>query len=440
MIVKNNIYQNGINFSTLALVDSEFAKYLKPNGQLDFSDPNAVQQLTKSLLKRDFGLSVVLPQDRLCPPVPNRLNYILWVQRLLDTTDIKLIIDWNKTVVSSSNTENNSRNDVTVYGLDIGTGASCIYPLLGCALRNNWKLFGTDTDEKSLEYARQNVTSNHLSDRISIVKTEPREPLIPFQVLGVENLKFIMCNPPFYESKEEMLKCAEAKKRPPFTACTGADFEMVTEGGEVEFISRLIDESTESKSRVQWYTSMIGKLSNLIILREKLVKLGINNYALTDFVQGNKTKRWAIAWSFDDLRPPMDIARGLKSVPKSLLPFPSQYTFTLNLKSPSEVGEKIDTALSQLSLIWRWDKNSLTGKGVCDKDVWSRASRRKNMIASQEKHIDIANKCLSFGFEIQANDFCDAKKCNQVMIRWVKGHDTVLFESFCGMIKRKCSG
>lgn len=42
---------------------------LKSNGQLDFSNPESVQQLTKSLLKRDFGLKILLPADRLCPPV-----------------------------------------------------------------------------------------------------------------------------------------------------------------------------------------------------------------------------------------------------------------------------------------------------------------------------------------------------------------------------------
>lgn len=44
---------------------------LKPNGQVDFSDPESVQQLTKSLLKRDFGLKLALPPDRLCPAVCN---------------------------------------------------------------------------------------------------------------------------------------------------------------------------------------------------------------------------------------------------------------------------------------------------------------------------------------------------------------------------------
>jgi hypothetical protein len=59
---------------------------LKPNRQLDFSDPESVRQLTKCLLHRDFNLTIDLPDDRLCPPVPNRFNYILFIQRLLDDT------------------------------------------------------------------------------------------------------------------------------------------------------------------------------------------------------------------------------------------------------------------------------------------------------------------------------------------------------------------
>ena len=42
---------------------------LKSSGQLNFSDPKAVMQLTKTLLKLDFGLETDLPDDRLCPPV-----------------------------------------------------------------------------------------------------------------------------------------------------------------------------------------------------------------------------------------------------------------------------------------------------------------------------------------------------------------------------------
>jgi 23S rRNA (adenine1618-N6)-methyltransferase len=78
---------------------------------------------------------------------------------------------------------------------------------------------------------------------------------------------------------------------------------MVTPGGEISHVSRVITESIQLKERVLWYTSMLGKLSSVSVLVEKLIELGNHNYAVTEFVQGNKTKRWAIAWSWTDLRP-----------------------------------------------------------------------------------------------------------------------------------------
>jgi len=140
-----------------------------------------------------------------------------------------------------------------------------------------------------------------------------------------------MCNPPFYASKSEMLASAAAKQRPPFTACTGSENEMVTAGGEVTFVSRMIDESLILKDRVQWYTTMLGKFSSVTELVQKLREKTIYNYAVTEFVQGSKTRRWGIAWSFEDLRPTMGVARGINSLPKSLLPFLSEYLITVSM-------------------------------------------------------------------------------------------------------------
>ena len=37
------------------------------------------------LLKRDFGIDFTMPINHLCPPVPQRLNYIHWVADLLES-------------------------------------------------------------------------------------------------------------------------------------------------------------------------------------------------------------------------------------------------------------------------------------------------------------------------------------------------------------------
>jgi len=84
--VPRDIYTRDVDFTALAIQYPDFAKRIKSNKQLDFSDPESVRQLTKALLRRDFNLSLQLPEDRLCPPVPNRFNYVLWVQDLLDST------------------------------------------------------------------------------------------------------------------------------------------------------------------------------------------------------------------------------------------------------------------------------------------------------------------------------------------------------------------
>lgn len=57
------------------------------------------------------------------------------------------------------------RPSSTVQVLDIGVGASCIYPLLG-AKKNSWNFIGTEVDQRNLTFARENVTRNGLQDLI----------------------------------------------------------------------------------------------------------------------------------------------------------------------------------------------------------------------------------------------------------------------------------
>ena len=78
---------NKPDFAELAKVNAEFAAHvrLRSDGSVavNWHDPAATRALTRALLLRDFGLDVTLPTDRLCPTVPQKLNYLLWIAELL---------------------------------------------------------------------------------------------------------------------------------------------------------------------------------------------------------------------------------------------------------------------------------------------------------------------------------------------------------------------
>jgi 23S rRNA (adenine1618-N6)-methyltransferase len=80
-----------------------------------------------------------------------------------------------------------------------------------------------------------------------------------------------------------------------------------------------------------------------------------------------------------------------------------------------------------------WKSSIGTGLGFSEKAVWSRASRRHQ--ASVQSNKDATE--LAFGFKVQVEALTGGQAGAKVRIRWVKGHDTVIFESFCGMLKRK---
>lgn len=44
---------------------------------------------------------------------------------------------------------------------------------------------------------------------------------------------------------------------------------------------------------------------------------------------------------------------------------------------------------------------------------------------------------MAFGFKVHVESDAGCEFGGRVTIRWLKGHDSVLFESFCGMVKRK---
>jgi len=82
---------------------------------LDWKHPDALPVLTASLLHRAFRITWDCPRDRLVPPLPNRLNYLLWVD--------DLVASWLPRL-------GYQRGGATC-AIDVGTGASAAFPLLG---------------------------------------------------------------------------------------------------------------------------------------------------------------------------------------------------------------------------------------------------------------------------------------------------------------------
>lgn len=50
------------------------------------ADLSSTRALTEALLLYDFNIHAEPPSDRLCAAVPNRTNYVLWLQDLLANT------------------------------------------------------------------------------------------------------------------------------------------------------------------------------------------------------------------------------------------------------------------------------------------------------------------------------------------------------------------
>ncbi|XP_042332928.1 RNA N6-adenosine-methyltransferase METTL16 [Sceloporus undulatus] len=284
MHARNRYKDKPPDFAYLASKYPEFKQHvqlsLSGRVSVNFKNPEAVRALTCTLLKEDFGLQIDIPLERLIPTVPLRLNYIHWVEDLIAQQEA-------------------AAKGSVIWGIDIGTGASCIYPLLGATL-NRWYFIATEVDDVCFSYAKKNVEQNNLSDLIKVVKV-PQKTLL-LDALEEESeviYDFCMCNPPFFANQLEAkgVNSRNPRRPPPSSVNTGGITEIMAEGGELEFVKRIIHDSLQLKKRLRWYSCMLGKKCSLAPLKEELRIHGVPKVTHTEFCQG-RTMRWALAWSF----------------------------------------------------------------------------------------------------------------------------------------------
>jgi 23S rRNA (adenine1618-N6)-methyltransferase len=251
-----------------------------------------VAALNTSLLCVDYGIKgFELSCDSLTPGVPGRADYVHALADLLAAD--------NGGVVPVGS---------LVRGIDIGCGATCIYPLIAGA-EYGWSFVGVDTSEDSLVTAKQLVKASGTAVQLR------RQPRVKSIFGGVssrsDGLAFSMCNPPFHVSERAAMAQTKRKWRglgksaESNLSFQGRPNELWCDGGEKAFVSRHIHESAALTAQLEsqevqsplWYSSLVSAEKTLPKLLAELRAIGAVEIEELPLGTANKRSR-ILAWSF----------------------------------------------------------------------------------------------------------------------------------------------
>jgi len=258
---------------------------------IDFFKPEAVKALNTALLFHFYKIGYWdFPKGFLCPPIPGRADYI---HHLAD-----LLAGENR----SSSPEGNEKK---VRCLDVGTGASCIYPIIG-SREYGWQFVGTEVDIAALSSAKKIVEENpYLKEKIELRIQAEEKYIFKGIIQPEEKFDLTMCNPPFHASEAEALEATQRKvshlKHKKVTMVNrnfgGKNNELWCPGGEKKFIRDMILESREFSDSCQWFTTLVSKEANLKSIYRVLEKVKASSIKTISMGQGNKKSR-IVAWRF----------------------------------------------------------------------------------------------------------------------------------------------
>jgi 23S rRNA (adenine1618-N6)-methyltransferase len=294
-----NRHQDRYDFAALTRAWPPLKAHLArtPNGStsVDFADPAALRALNRALLQSQYGIAGwQFPDGYLCPPIPGRADY---VHGLAD-----LLAESNDGVIPRG---------AGVRALDIGSGASCIYPLLG-RVEYGWQFVGSEIDTAALASAQAIVAANPALQPDIELRQQPDTGSILKGIVQVgERFDLTLCNPPFHASASEAAQASATKwdklgrsgptRRRPQRNFGGQSRELWCRGGEVAFVRQMITESADFATSVYWFTSLIAKAAHLASLKQHLRKVGALGVRTVAMAQGQKQSRF-LAWSFLDTR------------------------------------------------------------------------------------------------------------------------------------------
>lgn len=290
---ERNKHQGLYDFDKLKLVVPELAPFIikNPSGvdTIDFALPEAVVLLNKAILMKEYKMTFwEMPKTNLCPPIPGRADYIHYIADLV--------------------AEGNGGKIPTGKGvkvLDLGIGANVIYPIIGVA-EYGWAFVGSEVDVVSIKTASHIVDNNpHLKQNVEIRQQKSKRNILKNIIGEKEYFDVVICNPPFFSSREEVLAKTTQKLRnlgkevigKPVQNFSGQNNELWCEGGEKAFITNYIYESKHFKRQAVWFTTLVSNKDNLKPLQSLLRKSEVAEVRVINMEQGNKISR-ILAWRF----------------------------------------------------------------------------------------------------------------------------------------------
>jgi 23S rRNA (adenine1618-N6)-methyltransferase len=288
-----NRHRERYDFKALTISCPELAPFVRLNDyndeSIDFSKADAVRMLNKALLRHDYGIDYWdIPPGYLCPPVPGRADYIHHIADLLGS--------YNHGIIPTGN---------QVKCLDIGVGASCIYPVIGHH-EYGWSFVGTDIEPVAIKSAAKIIEMNACLRGNVELRLQPKSKDIFRGIIhNDEHFDLTICNPPFHGSFEEARSEALRKlshlnhKRitKPALNFGGQNRELWCEGGEEKFVQKMISQSKQFASSCFWFSSLISKQSHLKGAYLALKIAGAVEIKTIPMCQGNKISR-IIAWTY----------------------------------------------------------------------------------------------------------------------------------------------
>ncbi|KAF6008920.1 hypothetical protein HII13_003754 [Brettanomyces bruxellensis] len=414
----NEKLERVLDFPSLIAKNPNLAQYYNQRLNVyNFGSNDAVIELTKTLFETNLGFKVKINDSKLCPRFFNRLDYVIFIDHLLRDT------------LSAEAHFRKVEHEVKYVGLDIGCGQIAVYGLMCASVMKNLKcMICTDIDDESIKTATANISRNELSDKLIVRHVDrSRNSFASLAEMLTDadadkTAAFSMCNPPFYSSCAEM-SCKNAFKRQKTNSMgeyvTGTENELLTNGGELAFIRKLVQDSknVSNKHSVIWFTSLAGNYKTVkTLVQNDFAQDPDFNFGVHSFVSGNSrnaTKRWIIYWSFRLTRPPIGVSK------TNLVG--SRYEFTVRCGLSIRIHEDDLTNLNDIKCK-RINADVLLVHFPGDR--WSRAYRRSL------KHINNVT---------QQNDDCWFRienRSSHIVIYWLYGTRHKLFESFCGFLRR----